>query len=116
MGVCCSSATCCRPVLCLYHQGRNPHGAATIVLQRCPVCSRLPRALALCLYRTTTPPPLPPPNTHHSNTRRQLDGMKDTLRTATAPAPAVSAAESKAIAQNDKFLTGQYESQQLVMK
>ncbi|PNW82698.1 hypothetical protein CHLRE_06g290100v5 [Chlamydomonas reinhardtii] len=51
-----------------------------------------------------------------TNTRRQLDGMKDTLRTATAPAPAVSAAESKAIAQNDKFLTGQYESQQLVMK
>ncbi|KAG2422428.1 hypothetical protein HXX76_016043 [Chlamydomonas incerta] len=51
-----------------------------------------------------------------TNTRRQLDGMKDTLRTATAPPPAVSAAESKAIAQNDKFLTGQYESQQLVMK
>ncbi|KAG2443171.1 hypothetical protein HYH02_009580 [Chlamydomonas schloesseri] len=51
-----------------------------------------------------------------TNTRRQLDGMKDTLRTATAPAPAVSAAESKAIAQNDKFLSGQYETQQLVMK
>ncbi|KAG2497799.1 hypothetical protein HYH03_004070 [Edaphochlamys debaryana] len=51
-----------------------------------------------------------------SNTRRQLDGMKDTLRTATAPAPAVSPAESKAVAQNDKFLGNHYEQQQVMLK
>ncbi|GIL81703.1 hypothetical protein Vretimale_1343 [Volvox reticuliferus] len=51
-----------------------------------------------------------------SNTRRQVEGMKETLRTATAPPPNVSAAESKAVAANDKFLSGQYETQQLMLK
>ncbi|GIL81704.1 hypothetical protein Vretimale_1343 [Volvox reticuliferus] len=53
---------------------------------------------------------------HRSNTRRQVEGMKETLRTATAPPPNVSAAESKAVAANDKFLSGQYETQQLMLK
>ncbi len=51
-----------------------------------------------------------------SNTRRQVEGMRETLKTATAPSPAVSAVEAKAIAANDKFLGGQYESQQLMLK
>ncbi|GFR49902.1 hypothetical protein Agub_g12008 [Astrephomene gubernaculifera] len=51
-----------------------------------------------------------------SNTRRQLDGMKETLRTATAPPPPLSTAESKQVAQNDKFVSGQFESQQVMIK
>ncbi|KXZ49371.1 SYP6 protein [Gonium pectorale] len=50
------------------------------------------------------------------NTRRQLDGMRDTLRTATAPAPTMSAAESKAVAANDTFVTSQYSQQQAMLK
>lgn len=42
--------------------------------------------------------------------------MLETLRTATAPPPPVSAAEAKIVAENEKLVSGQYEQQQLVMK
>lgn len=52
-----------------------------------------------------------------NNTRKQVEGMKETLRTANATrAAAVFNAESKAIAANDKFIQGQDQQQQLVMK
>jgi syntaxin 6 len=50
------------------------------------------------------------------NTRRQVEGMKETLKTATAIKAAVFNAESKAVARNEKFLGDESQRQQLVMK
>lgn len=49
-----------------------------------------------------------------TNTRRQIDGMTETLKTATA-AP-VNAAEARAIAGNDKFVGGEMERQQFMVR
>lgn len=49
-----------------------------------------------------------------NNTRRQLEGMKETLRTATAPPPPLP--ENRAVAQNQNFIKSQYEQQQLMLK
>ncbi|MEW5304978.1 MAG: hypothetical protein WDW36_007550 [Sanguina aurantia] len=46
-------------------------------------------------------------------TNKQVEGMRETLRTAMAPAPTP---ESRAVASNEKFMGGQFQSQQQVMK
>lgn len=50
-----------------------------------------------------------------ANTRRQVEGMKETLKTATA-APPPPPVESRAIAANQNFLNNQYQSQQTMIK
>jgi hypothetical protein len=42
--------------------------------------------------------------------------MRDSLRTATAPAPSMSAAESKVVAANETFVQNQFAQQQQALR